>query len=39
MKVNDTANGQTRSSLTDIQVRSITRNIPDLSEYTLVTGA
>ena len=39
MKVNDTANGQTRSSLTDIQVRSISRNIPDLSEYTLVTGA
>lgn len=40
MKVNDTSsNGQTMSSLTDIQVRSITRNIPDLSEYTLVTGA
>ena len=39
MKVNATSNGQTMSSLTDIQVRSIARNIPDLSEYTLVTGA
>ncbi len=39
MKVSAKQGEQSMDSIVDIQVRSISRNIPDLSDYTLVTGA
>lgn len=39
MKINTVQGEQSMNSVADIQVRNITRHLPDLSEYTLVTGA
>lgn len=39
MKINTVQGEQSMNSVADIQVKNITRHLPDLSEYTLVTGA